>query len=386
MGYIAGLDRQQVVLFPEAIDDFIREANPVRFLDTFVGSLDLVALGFGRSIPAQTGRPGYDPGDLLRLYLYGYLHRIRSSRHLEAEAGRNLELMWLLRRLTSYFKTIADFRKDNGAALRKVCREFTLLAKRLDLFSAELVAIDGSKFRAVNSRDRNFKRAKLEKLLRQIDERIQGYLAALDEGDQTESTTPPVDAEALRQKIATLQERKEEYEKVQAQLEASGEGQISLSDPESRSMKTRAGGTDVCYNAQIAVDEKHKLICAHEVTNEATDIDHLSPVAMQAQEVLGVEALDMVADRGYYHGAEVKACEEAGISAYVAKPQTSANVARGLYTKEDFVYEAQQDAYRCPAGQMLSFGFETQEKGRQIRYYRTSACGSCALKAQCTRS
>lgn len=386
MAYISGLDRQQVVLFPEAIDDYIAADNPVRFLDEFVASLDLLEFGFQRSEPAATGRPGYDPADLLRLYLYGYLHRIRSSRRLEAEAERNLELIWLLRRLTPDFKTIADFRKDNLAALRAVCRRFTLLCKELALFGAELVAIDGSKFRAVNSTQRNYTPRRLASLQKRIDENIQRYLQSLDAIDREEAGTERPSAEALREKIATLQERQAKYARLQERLEGNPEGQISLTDPDSRRMQVKGGAVDVCYNVQIAVDRKHKLIVADDVTNEETDRDQLSPLAQQAKEAVGAETLEVVADAGYYHASQVKQCLEAQILPFVPRPRTSANQPKGLYTKDDFRYDAEQDVYLCPAGQTLTYRFQTVEKKRPLRYYSTSACSRCPLKSRCTEN
>ena len=386
MAYIDGVDRAQQVLFPEVLDDYVAGENPVRFIDAFVASLDLAALGFQRAAPAETGRPAYDPGDLLRLYLYGYLHRLRSSRKLEEETHRNLELIWLLRRLAPDFKTIADFRRDNLQPLTAVCREFTLLCKRLDLFGGELVAIDGSKFKAVNSKQRNFTRETLERLRAGIDARIAEYLGRLDSADQAEAGTPASGtAVELRQKIEALRTRHDEYAALLAQLDTSGDTQISLSDPDSRSMKV-GGRIDVCYNVQTAVDDKHKLIVAHDVTNAATDRDQLSPMAKAANAVLEATNLQAIADMGYYNGPEVAACLDAGITPAVPRPITSANAKHGLFTKDDFTYDSAQDAYQCPAGERLTYRFSTIEQGRGMRYYSTSACGRCALKAQCTRN
>jgi len=385
MGYIEGSDRDQQVLFPEVLDEYIAAENPVRFLDAFVASLDLAALGFRRAVPSETGRPAYDPGDLLRLYLYGYLHRLRSSRRLEQETHRNVELIWLLRRLRPDFKTIADFRRDNAQALKGVCREFTLLCKQLDLFGGELVAIDGSKFRAVNSKRRNFSQASLERLLAGIDARIAEYLGALDTQDEAERDTPAASAPELQQKIAALRVRHETYVTLLAQLEASGQTQISLTDPESRSMKAGVG-TEVCYNVQTAVDAKHKLIVAHDVTNAPTDREGLSAMATAANEVLAAADLNVIADMGYYSGPEVVACLDAGITPTVPRPLTSANAKLGLFTKEDFTYDATRDRYRCPVGETLAYRFSTVEQGRGMRYYSTAACGTCALKPRCTRN
>jgi transposase len=383
MGYIEGEDRKQTVLFPEVLDDYISEENPVRFIDMFIEGLDLSELGFGRAIPKETGRPPYDPGDLLRLYVYGYLNRTRSSRQLEREAGRNVELMWLMRKLRPDFKTIADFRKDNPKALKKVCREFTFWCKRLELFGGELVAIDGSKFGAVNSPKRNFTEKKLRRMIREIDDKIDQYLKDLDRQDQQEAGQPSLSRGQLKEKIERYKQRRAQYEQLKSDLEQSGESQISLTDPESRSMRV-GHGVEVSYNVQIVVDQKNKLLIEHEVTNEVIDLGQLSTMAKKAKETLGVEALEVVADRGYYNGEEVKACGESGITAYVPKSNTSANQKRGLFTKEDFIYEPDKDCYRCPAGKELSYRYQTLEQGRQMRTYQISGCKSCGLKSKCS--
>jgi transposase len=388
MSYIYGANRHEVILFPERLDNYIAEDNPVRFIDAFVDELDLAACGFHRAVPAVTGRPGYAPGDLLKLYLYGYLYRLRSSRRLEQETHRNVEVMWLLKKLRPDHKTIADFRKNNLKPIRQVCRTFTLLCKQLDLFGAELVAIDGSKFRAVNAKERNFTQDKLTKLIAQIDERVEAYLKELDRSDDQDDrgAVGGAQAEALEAKIEALKQRKLLYEGFQAQLLSTSQEQLSLTDSESRAMKRGKGrGTEVCYNVQTAVDAKHKLIVACEVTNDPGDRDWLSPMALQAKEVL-VCGFDAVADVGYYHGHEVKTCLEAGLTPYVPRPITSANEKLGLFSKDDFIYDKGTDTYQCPAGAGLTFRFDTVEHGRHIRYYATPACGGCALKPQCTRS
>jgi transposase len=385
VAYIAGTDRSQAGLLPEVLDDYVGPENPVRFLDAFVAQLDLGALGFQRAVPAETGRPGYDPGDLLRLYLYGYLHRIRSSRRLEQESHRNVELMWLLRQLRPDFKTIADFRRDHPEALKGVCREFIVLCRRLELFGGELWAIDGSKFRAVNARDRSFTPARLATLQRDIDRTIGRYLKELERQDEAEAGTEGPSAEALKEKIAALEQRRAGYEEARQALEASGASSVSLTDPDSRPMMS-AGRIEVCYNVQTAVDSRHKLIVAQEVTNAAGDRDHLSPMATAAQEALGGAQPVVVADQGYYHGAEIRSCIGAGLAPLVPRPLTSANEARGLFTKDAFVYDAARDAYRCPAGELLTYRTTTVELGRTIKNYRTAACGGCALRARCTRN
>lgn len=316
----------------------------------------------------------------------GYLNRIRSSRRLETEAARNLELIWLLRRLHPDFKTIADFRKDNGAPLKGVCREFTLLCRKLDLFGGELVAIDGSKFRAQNSKDKNFSAEKLRGLLEAIDSKVAAYLSELESADQAEAQVPPrPDAAQLQEKIASLKERRVEYAHLAKELTQSGESQVSLTDPDARLMSQGAGSM-VAYNVQTSVDAKHRLLVEMEVTNTSSDLNALAPMATQAKEILQAQDLDAVADMGFYNGKQILLCEEAGITAYVSKPQTSANTALGLFGKERFAYDPEKDVYVCPATQELAYRFSTTEKGRPMRYYRTRACQSCPLKGQCTRN
>ena len=360
MAYVAGTDRTQSVLLPDVLDDFVTAANPVRFLDAFVAQLDLGALGFQRAVPAETGRPGYDPGDRLRLYLYGYLHRIRSSRRLEQETQRNVELMWLRRRLTPDVKTIADFRRDHPRALKGVCRECILLCRRLNLFGGQLLAIDGSKFRAVHARDRSSTAPRLKELVQQVDRTIARYLRQLERQDQRETGTEGPAAATLQEQIAALRQRRARYETLHQELAASGATAISLTDPDSRPMKSGAG-IEICYNVQTAVDAKHKLIAAEDVTNAAGDRDQLSPLALAAQAVLEAPAPVVVADQGYYHGTEIKTCLEAGITPLVPRPITSANAPLGLFTKDDFVYDRQRDVYRCPAGETLSYRTTTVE-------------------------
>ena len=385
MSFIKGTPRSFVLLFPEAIDDYVSEDNPVRFIEAFVDGLDLHGLGFSRTTPAQTGRPAYSPADLLKLYIYGYINRTRSSRSLERETHRNLEVIWLMRKLRPDFKTISDFRKDNADAIKKVCREFTLLCKRLELFGGELIAIDGSKFKAQNSKSRNFTDKKLGHAIKEIDKKIQSYLDELDEADEQEADVKTPTADQLKEKIDQLRKRRGKHEQTLKQLAESGQAQISLTDPDSRAMKV-SQGTDVCYNVQTVVDSLHKLILEHEVTNDPTDQAQLSKMAVRAKQVLGVEGLEVVADRGYYDGAEVKKCEQAGITVYVAKQQTSANQKRGLFTKEDFRYDSQKDCYVCPAGKELIYRRDSLELGRHIRYYSTKECSRCQIKRQCTRN
>lgn len=383
MGFIEGEDRKQTMLFPEVLEDYITEENPVRFIDVFIEGLDLSEMGCQRAIPKETGRPPYDPGDLLRLYVYGYLNRTRSSRQLEREAGRNVELMWLMRKLRPDFKTIADFRRDNPQGIKKVCREFTLWCKRLELFGGELVAIDGSKFQAVNSPKRNFTTKKLKRMIEEIEAKIEQYLKELDGQDKQEVGQSALSAEELKEKIDRYKQRRGQYEQLKRDLEQSGESQVSLTDPQSRSMRV-GHGVEVSYNVQIVVDHKHKLVVEHEVVNEVTDQGQLSTMAKKAKETLGVESLEVVTDRGYYNGEEVKACEESGITAYVPKPNSSSNLKRGLFTKENFIYEPEKDCYRCPAGKELNYRYQTVEQGRTMRSYEISGCKSCELRSKCS--
>jgi transposase len=384
MNHRAGLDRSQTLLFPETLEDYVAADNPVRFLDAFVGALDLQALGFARAICADTGRPPYDPAVLLKLYLYGYLHRIRSSRLLEAECHRNVELIWLLGKQAPDFKTIADLRKDNLKPLKAVCRQFTLLCRKLDLFGGQLLAIDGSKFRAVNSRDQNFNEGKLKELIARTDARLAEYFKLLDAADAGESDRAPLDKAALQQKIAALQDKRQWHVELLAQLDEE-QKQISTTDPDTRRMPTGEGKV-VGYNAQLAVDAKHKLIAADEVTNDVTDYRQLAGVALAAKKTLELEQFEAVADSGYYNAADVSLCVEQGITPFVPKADTSANTARGLYGKSQFSYDAHKDVYRCPAGKELTYRFSTYELGRALRYYRARGCKDCALKQRCTRN
>jgi transposase len=389
MQHIQGLERNQVTLFPDVLDDYVAQDNPVRFLDAFVDGLDLLALGFDHAILKQTGRPPYHPADLLKLYVYGYLNRLRSSRLLEREAGRNLELMWLLKRLTPDFKTVADFRRDNRQAIRQVCRQFTLFCRQLDLFGGELVAIDGSKFKAHNAKGRNFTHKKLKRHIKDLEKKIDEYLEELDQADEEEKDLPDKpNADQLREKIEAMKRRQAELREIEQQMKDSGQSQISLTDPDSRAMPVGGGeATLVAYNVQLSVDAKHKLIVDHEVTNDVTDLGLLSQMAKRAKEALGADEIDALADMGYYDGQEVKACLEEGITPYIPKANTSANRRRGLFTKQHFRYDPQEDCYWCPADQPLTFRFQTTEQGRQIRYYANpGACRQCPLKGRCTRN
>ena len=384
MNHRVGLERSQTLLFPERLEDYVSAENPVRFLDAFVEQLDLVQLGFTKAVCAATGAPPYPPAALLKLYLYGYLHRLRSSRALEAECQRNVELIWLTGKLAPDFKTIADFRKDNLQALKAVHRQFLLLCRKLDLFGGELLAIDGSKFRAVNSRDNNFSAGKLKELIAHTDARLAEYLKTLDEADAGEPASTPIDPAALQQKIAALQDKRDWQEELLAQLDEE-QKQISTTDPDTRRMHT-GNGNVVGYNAQLAVDAKHKLIAAADVTNDVTDYRQLANVALEAKANLELQQTEVVADKGYYNATEVSRCVEQHITPHLPKADTSANTKQGLFGKRQFRYDAQKNVYVCPGHQELTYRFSTHELGRDIHYYRASACKQCALKSQCTRN
>ena len=381
--FIQGESRTQSTLLPELLDDYIADTNPVRVIDVFVDELDLGQLGFGGVDPAATGRPAYHPAVLLKIYIYGYLNRIQSSRRLEHEAQRNIELMWLTGRLMPDFKTIADFRKDNGKAIRRVCRQFVVLCQQLGLFSEALVAIDGSKFKAVNNRDRNYTNAKLQRRMAEIESSINRYLVELDTADRQAPAVAHARTERLHDKIAALKAQMKELKEMEVRLTAAPDKQISLTDPDARSMKTRGTGI-VGYNVQTAVDTKHHLIVAHEVTNVGTDRDQLTSMATHARTAMAVKDLTVIADRGYFNGEEVLACHEAGITAIVPKTTTSGAKAAGRFDRADFIYDAKNNEYRCPAGQHLTWRYATVERGLTLHRYWSSHCKLCAIKEQCT--
>lgn len=383
--FIEGEERSQIALLPECLDDYVTEDNPVRVIEVFVDELDLHTLGFKGTQPALTGRPSYHPSILLKLYLYGYLNRVQSSRRLEREAQRNIELMWLIGRLAPDFKTIADFRRDNGVGIRNACRQFIVMCRQLKLFSQAIVAIDGSKFKAINNRDKNFTPHKLEHRMKQIDESIERYLGALETADRTQPIEVEATTQRLQEKLTKLRQQMQQLRVIEDRLNQQPDKQLSLTDPDARSMATCGRGTGmVGYNVQAAVDTKHHLIVAHEVTNVGHDRTQLSNMAFKAQEAMQENALKVVADRGYFKGPEILACEQAGIETYVPKPMTSNSKAQGRYSKLDFIYLAQDNEYQCPAGQRLTYRHSTIEEGMKIDVYWTSVCQTCPQKMQCT--
>jgi transposase len=384
--FVEGMDRGQSTLFPACLEDWIDEDNPVRAIDVFVDELDLAGLGFGGVDPAITGRPSYHPSVLLRLYIYGYLNRVQSSRRLEREAGRNVEVLWLTGRLVPDHKTIADFRKDNGPAIRKVCGRFVELCHAMGLLVTASVAIDGSKFKAVNNRDKNFTRGKVERRRAQLEESVARYLAQLDTADlQEPSEALAAKTAHLKEKLVRLESEMQRLVAMEKLMLASPDQQISLTDPDSRSMATSGRGSGVVgYNVQVAVETGHHLIVTHAVTNTGSDRAQLANIASQAKEVLGVNELEAVADRGYYSGEEILACHKAGVVVTLPKPMTSGIEARGRFGKQDFVYLSDEDVYRCPAGEKLKYYYTNEENGQRLRRYWTNACRHCAIKHRCT--
>ena len=385
--FVEGADRKQATLFPECLDDWIDEDNPVRVIDAFVDRLDLGELGFDGVEPAETGRPAYHPSVLLKLYVYGYLNRVQSSRRLEREAGRNVEVMWLLGRLVPDHKTVADFRKDSGHAIRKVCARFVELCREMGLLATASVAIDGSKFKAVNNRDRNFTRAKVERRRAQLEESVARYLSQLDTADRQEpSEALATKTTRLKEKLAKLGEEMQRLDGLEARMLAAPDQQISLTDPDSRSMATSGRGSGVVgYNVQVAVDTEHHLIVTHEVTNVGSDRSQLARVAREAKATMHADRLEAIADRGYFNGEEIVACDQAGITVTLPKPMTSGAKSEGRFGKQDFAYLPEDDVYRCPAGERLRYYYTNVENGLRLRRYWTNACRTCTLKKAAAR-
>ena len=381
-GFIEGENRHQSTLFPEALDDYVSEDNPARVIDVFIDKLDISGLGF-KAEPSHTGRPGYNPRLMLKLYVYGYLNKVQSSRRLEREAQRNVELMWLTNRLAPDFKTIADFRKDNGEAIQLVCKQFVQLCRKLNLLTDAFVAVDGSKFKAVNNRDRNYTKAKLKRQMQEIDNSIARYLEQIRTADRHDTVSSKGSTTRLKDKIKTLEEEMERLKKCEVRLLDAPDEQISLTDPDARSMKARGTGI-VGYNVQAAIDVQNHLIVAHEVTNNGSDRSQLHNISNQAKEALKVKELDVTADRGYYNILEIESCYENGIYPTMPAPQTSASISEARYAKRDFIYHEDEDEYECPAGERLVFRFRSVEKGLEVDKYWTTACEHCPVKSGCT--
>ena len=388
--FIEGVARDQVTLLPESLDDYVAEDNSARVIDAFIEMLDLGELGFSTE-PEMTGRPGYHPDVMLRIYLYGYLNQIQSSRRLERECGRNLELIWLTGQLKPDFKTIADFRKDNGSAIRKVCQQFVALCRDIKLLDSDVVAIDGSRFKAVNSKAKSYTRGKLKQKLGEIDKAIERYLMELDRADEalakTGSTVPTSQIVRASRKLTHLQKEAERYRSIEDRMDATGETQVSLSDPDAKSMTTTPRMPKVIgYNVQTAVEAKHHLIVAHEVTTLGYDRDALSSMAIAAREAMGADKIEAIADKGYFKSEEILACEKAGITPTVSKPLTSGASAKGRFDRADFAYNADKDVYVCPAGEHLIYRSTSELDGKVQRLYYSSFCAGCVIKDRCTPS
>jgi len=386
--HIRGSERSQVLMLPECVEDYVGVENPARVIEAFVEGLDLAKVGLQAS-PASTGRPSYDPRDLLKLYIYGYLHRIRSSRELERQTHRNLELIWLMRQLRPDHKTISEFRRRNLSCFKLVLRQFNVLCRELDLFGRELLAIDGTIFKAVNARSRNFTRESLKKMLSKIDEGIEQYLEQAQAADEREAQADPAQGakpSRLQEKLAWLQQHKAKYEELLERMKPSAATQLSLSDPESRLMKkSTMSGAVVGYNVQSAVDAKHHLIVELEATQAGNDYGQLTAIAVAAKEQLQVEHLEVVADKGYREIEDIERCQQAGISVFVP-PVRDRQRTQGLFGRDAFVYDSQKDVCRCPAGQELIRHEDNLDKGKVYQvYYHTAACEGCALRVQCTR-
>ena len=385
--FVDGIDRSQGLLLPDRLEDYVHEDNPVRVVDAFVEALDLSLLGFDAVNRVAGGRPAYHPATLLKIYIYGYLNRIQSSRRLEREAQRNLELIWLTGRLAPDFKTIADFRKDNGGAITAVCSRFIALCRKMKVFSHAVVAIDGSKLKAVNSRDRNFTVGKVKGRRKQLEESVARYLAELDRADRDATLLPEGRVPHLKDKLAKLRVQMDKLDTIERQLLDAPDHQISLTDPDARSMTSSGRGTGtVGYNVQAAVDAEHHLIVAHDVTNAGHDRTQLSAMAKKAREALGTERMTALADRGYFNAPEILACEQAGIIPLVPKPLTSNSKAEGRFDKRDFTYDPATDAYECPAGEHAIHRFTTEENGLTLHKYWSSACPRCPMRTRCTTS
>lgn len=386
MRYIEGTNRKQIILFPETVDDYISEDNIVRFVEAYVNSLNMRALGFTYSEPKDTGRKAYNPSDMLKLYIYGYMRKIRSSRQLESETQRNVELMWLMKKLHPDFKTIADFRKDNLESIKKVCREFTLFCRKLNLIGSDLIAIDGSKFKALNNKDKCFTKNFIKKELKEIDAKINKYLQEVENSDKKEKEFSQINPEELNQMIENLEKEKKEIEEMLKEIETGIVDQVSKTDSDSRMMKTSGGSYQVSYNAQIAVDSKHHMIVENEVINDQNDLNCLSHIAVKSKEILEVDNLKVVSDSGYFSEKEIINCEKNNIDCYVAIPKKYSNESVGMYGLSEFKFDKSTDTYLCPQNKEMTYRFTYKKGNRILRRYECSSCHDCKFKKDCTRS
>ena len=383
MGHVNGQSRYQTTLFPEVLDEVVAADDPVRVIDAFVDALDLAELGFSRVVTEEMGRPCYAPGDLLKLYIYGYLHRVRASRRLQAEAARNVQVMWLLNRLVPSFKTIADFRKDHAKAIVGVCRAFIRFCRDQSLFGAELLAIDGTKIAAVASRKQVVTPKRIEKMNAAIDRKIVEYLAAMDAADREDRRPEEMSRTDVVAAVEALKAQKLRLQRQAEELAERGLKQLVVTEREAKLMRTPHGHA-VAYNTQIAVDAEHKLIVAFDLTNEGNDHRQLYPMARQAKDAVGADAVTVVADTGYSNGEHGALCEQEGITAIVPRPETVNPKGKQYFNRDQFAYDPAADSWRCPAGETLGL-YKTSHTQRK-KEYTTKACGNCPLKSQCTEA
>ena len=378
MRHIQGENRHQTSLLPPSLEDFVATDHPVRVIDALVDKLDLASLGFAKAVPKDTGRKPYDPGDLLKLYMYGYLNQVTTSRRLERECHRNLEVLWLLGRLAPDFKTIADFRKDNGPAIRQACRTFIQFCRQAGLLSGRLVAIDGSKFKAAASKDQTLTRKQLNRDRAKIEQRVARYLARLDEADQEDA-----EMDLERARVQAALQRLEQLDRYEQAMDAGGRNEHCATEPEARLMRSGRDGMVLGYNVQSAVDGDTGLIVHHDVTQDAGDNRQLQPMAEQAKAELGSDELMVLADAGYSNGEQLAVCEAQGITATVPR-RVVPNSNKAFYQKADFDYDLKRNHYSCPAGQVLRY--VTDDKRRKLHLYKRSGCDQCPLQPQCTKS
>ncbi len=387
MAFITGIDRNQKIMFPEYVEDYISDDNPIRVIEEYVETINFKEMGFTKTTEIRAGAPGYHPSILMKLYLYGYLNGIRSTRKLENEANRNIEVMWLLRRLKPDFKTIADFRKENRSNLVRVFKDFSFLCKELGLYGKELIAVDGTKIKANNSKRNNYNQKKIDRQVKYIDEKTQEYLKALEESDLTEESQVKYSSEEIKEKLEYLKQRKNAYEAIEQGLKESGETEISTVDPDSRLMENKKNGLEMGYNLQIAVDSKHKLIVDFDVTQNASDQGNLNSMSLKAKDAFDMkekDKLELLADKGFYQAEDLKKCEDNNTITYVSK-QAYANSTndREFYT-DKFKYDKDRDIYLCPGGYELNKIKHRKEDLESFKYRNYEACKNCEYKTRCT--
>lgn len=383
MRHLHGESRDQSSLLPDTLDDYVGVDHPVRVIDAFINSLDLASLGFSKASTKATGRRPYDPADLLKLYVYGYLNQVRSSRRLEKECGRNLEVIWLMKRLAPDFKTIADFRKDNGKPIKEACRVFIQFCRDANLLTGRLVAIDGSKFRAAASKDQPMTRQQIEDQRQRVGRLVDRYLAQLDEADGDDAGVE-MDSDRVRQALSRLQREAARLEQAEAAMDASGRSHHCGTEPEARLMRSGREGKVLGYNVQTAVDADSGLVVHHDVTDDATDNRQLQPMAEASKSILQRERLAVVADAGYSNGEQQSACEAQGIEVAVPSNRAVNNQPGSPFPKEAFRYDAERDRFVCPAGEVLEY--HTYNSKQRMRLYSRSGCSACALQSRCTRA